>query len=679
MKTGFLKPLGAMVAAAFVFLGADGALAQVPAKIPVEAFFQNPTFRGGKLSPNGRHVALAVAHKNGRVQLVVLDAQNVANAKVVGGFSNADVGRFEWVNDNRLVFTVTDLSLAQGDVRYGAGLFAVDKDGGDFRQMAEMEAAFWQGRRLGDRELLDVNARLYGTTRDKKSDDVFVLLPVFKENSNRDFESWNIVRVNTRTRAVARQSRPGKSIAWVVDAQDVPRASVTADDDRIGVHYLDPATEKWQQLAEFNRFGGKGFEPVAVGPDGTLYVVGNTVGNDKDALFRYDLTKKAVDPEPILALPGFDFSIESTLPSFDFNSGFIMDSKRLLGLRYESDAMATIWFDPAIKAIQNKIDGLLPGTVNVLDVPLRSETPFVLVHSFSDADPGSYLLFNTETGKFAALGSVQPTVEAKQMARKDIVRYKARDGMEIPAWLTLPKGAKGKKVPLVVLVHGGPWVRGGHWTWDAESQFLASRGYAVLEPEFRGSTGYGFSHFHAGWKQWGLAMQNDVADGARWAVAQGMVDPARICIAGASYGGYATLMGLVNDPELYKCGINWVGVTDIDLMYSVVWSDFSDVHKTFGMPLLVGDRQKDAAQLKATSPLLQAARIKQPLLLAYGGADQRVPIVHGVKFRDAVQKTNADVEWAEYTDEGHGWRLVKNRVDFWTRVEKFLDKHIGAK
>jgi acetyl esterase/lipase len=668
MKIGFLKPLGAMVAAAFVFLGADGALAQAPAKIPVEAFFQNPTFRGGKLSPNGRHVALAVAHKNGRVQLVVLDAQNVASAKVVGGFSNADVGRFEWVNDNRLVFTVTDLSLAQGDVRYGAGLFAVDKDGGDFRQMAEMEAAFWQGRRLGDRELLDVNARLYGTTRDKKSDDVFVLLPVFKENSNRDFESWNIVRVNTRTRAVARQSRPGKSIAWVVDAQDVPRASVTADDDRIGVHYLDPATEKWQQLAEFNRYSGEGFWPVAVGPDGTLYVTGHTSANDKDALYRYDVSKKAFDKEPILALPGFDFS-----------GGFIMDSKRLLGLRYESDAVATAWFDPATKAVQAKVDALLPGTINVLDVPVRNELPVVLVHSYSDADPGSYMLFNTETGKLTLLGASQPAIDPKQMTRRDLVRYKARDGLEIPAWLTVPRGAKGKKVPMVVLVHGGPYMRGGHWHWDSESQFLASRGYAVLEPEFRGSVGYGFNHFRAGWKQWGLAMQNDVADGANWAVAQGIADPSRICIAGASYGGYATLMGLVNDADLYRCGVNWVGVSDIDLMYSVVWSDSSDVFKTYGMPVLVGDREKDAAQLKATSPLQQASRIKQPLMLAYGGNDRRVPIVHGVRFRDAVQKTNPNVEWVEYTEEGHGWQLVKNRVDFWTRVEKFLDKHIGAK
>jgi dipeptidyl aminopeptidase/acylaminoacyl peptidase len=263
------------------------------------------------------------------------------------------------------------------------------------------------------------------------------------------------------------------------------------------------------------------------------------------------------------------------------------------------------------------------------------------------------------------------------MAHRDFVRFKARDGLEIPAWVTVPKDGKKGPHPMVVLVHGGPWVRGGDWRWDADSQFLASRGYVVLEPEFRGSTGFGHQHFKAGWKQWGLAMQNDVADGTRWAIDKGLADPKRICIAGASYGGYATLMGLVNDPDLYRCGIEWVGVTDISLMYSISWSDTSESSKKYGMPLLVGDPEKDAAQLKATSPIAQASRIKQPLLLAYGGLDDRVPLKHGTEFRDAVTKTNPDVEWVVYPEGGHGWSLLKDNVDWWTRVEKFLARNIG--
>jgi dipeptidyl aminopeptidase/acylaminoacyl peptidase len=267
------------------------------------------------------------------------------------------------------------------------------------------------------------------------------------------------------------------------------------------------------------------------------------------------------------------------------------------------------------------------------------------------------------------------------MASKALVHYKSRDGMTIPAWLTLPQGP-GKNLPMVVLVHGGPWVRGGQWEWDADAQFLASRGYAVLEPEYRGSVGYGATLYRAGWKQWGLKMQDDIADGARWAIAQGHADAKRICIAGASYGGYATLMGLIKDADLYKCGVEWVGVSDINLMYTGTWSydsDFTDDYKRYGMPVLIGDQEKDAEQLKATSPLLRARELKQPLLMAYGGADMRVPLPHGTRFYQAVKQVNPDVEWIEYTEEGHGWKLPKNRIDFWGRVEKFLDKHIGAR
>ena len=198
--------------------------------------------------------------------------------------------------------------------------------------------------------------------------------------------------------------------------------------------------------------------------------------------------------------------------------------------------------------------------------------------------------------------------------------------------------------------------------------------------EFRGSTGFGLAHFEAGLKQWGLSMQNDIADGTRWAIAQGIANPKRICIAGASYGGYATLMGLINDPDLYQCGIEWLGVTDIELMYTGTWfskSDASPGYLRYGMPNMIGDPIKDATQLKATSPIQQAARIHHPLLLAYGRDDKRVPIYHGKKFYSAVKRTNKQVEWIDYSGEGHGWSLPKNRIDFWQRVEKFLSKYIG--
>lgn len=230
--------------------------------------------------------------------------------------------------------------------------------------------------------------------------------------------------------------------------------------------------------------------------------------------------------------------------------------------------------------------------------------------------------------------------------------------------------------PAVVLVHGGPWSRGGAWRWDPDAQFLATRGYVVIEPEFRGSTGYGNKHYRDGWKQWGQRMQDDVTDALKFAVDKGWVDPKKVCIAGASYGGYSALMGIAKTPEQYKCAVAWVAVSDPRLMYTVHWSDISDRSKLFSMPDMVGDLEKDAPMLKANSPVELAPRMKTPLLLAYGAKDWRVPIVHGEKMRAALTDAGNPPVWVVYDDEGHGWHRTRNKVDFWTRVERFLSQHL---
>ncbi|MFA9216738.1 MAG: alpha/beta hydrolase family protein, partial [Sphingomonadaceae bacterium] len=436
------------------------------------------------------------------------------------------------------------------------------------------------------------------------------------------------------------------------------------------LHYRDPLSKEWRKLVSYNGYtGGKGaFTPLAFGPDGTLYVVSHA-GQDKSAVYTYDLVNNKVADKPLIEVQGFDF-----------NGHLIMGRDKLLGVRYIGENEDTVWLDDGMKALQAEVDKKLPSTVNLLTLPQQPDTPWVMVVSYSDRQPRATLLYNRDTKALRGVGGSHPAIKVEQMGHQTVVQYPARDGLPIPARLTLPAG-RDKNLPLVVLVHGGPYVRGGSWGWDAEAQFLASRGYAVLQPEFRGSTGYGNAHFRAGWKQWGLKMQDDLADGARWAIAQGTADPHRICIAGGSYGGYATLMGLVNDPDLYRCGVDWAGVTDINLMYDGHWfisSDLPEQFKHYGMPQLIGDQQQDAAQLKATSPLQQAARIKAPLLLAYGGADLRVAIYHGPRFYKAVKDSNPQVEWIEYPEEGHGWHVPKNRLDFWRRVERFLDQQIGT-
>ena len=347
-----------------------------------------------------------------------------------------------------------------------------------------------------------------------------------------------------------------------------------------------------------------------------------------------------------------------------------------LGVRYTSDATDTTWFDAEMRAIQAKIDQRISGVINLLDVAECGCSRWILVSSYSDRQTPIYALYDRNTEQIDLIGQARPKIDSRRMTSRDFVRISARDGQAFPVHVTRPLG-KGPW-PAVLLVHGGPQIRGGSWQWDADSQFLASRGYRVLEPEFRGSTGYGAKLFRAGWKQWGLALQDDAADAARWAIAQGLADPKRLCIAGASYGGYATLMGLVRDPELYRCGVAWAAVTDIGRPYSLSWSDLPDTWKQYGMPMLIGDPQKDAAQFEATSPLKQAAGVTQPLLLAFGGSDRRVPMTHGTRFRDAVRKTNSHVEWIEYAEEGHGRFKPENRYDFWSRVEGFFARQLAA-
>lgn len=386
------------------------------------------------------------------------------------------------------------------------------------------------------------------------------------------------------------------------------------------------------------------------------------------AVFTFDYKTGKLSDKPIINTAGYDF-----------NGTFIANSEKVLGMEFSTDARSTLWFDPKMKALQERVDGLLKSTVNIISVAARSELPWVLVESYSDVQPAVWNLFNTETGAFQLIGESRPGIDPTQMATQQQITFKARDGLTVPALLTLPKGG-GKNLPIVVLVHGGPWVRGSLWGWDAESQFLASRGYVVIEPAFRGTTGFGDKHYRAGWKQWGLAMQDDVADSVKWAISQGYADANRVCIAGASYGGYATLMGLIKHPELYKCGVNWVGVSDFELFVDGHWSFKSDMDQTnreFTLPELVGDLKKDAEQLRATSPLANASKLKRPLLMAYGGLDRRVPRFHGDKFYAAVKPTNPDVELIVYPEEGHGWVLPKTRNDFYGRMEAFLERHIG--
>jgi len=638
------------------------AVAQIPAPLaPVEHFFENDAFGGAVLSPDGMFLAVRLSKPGRRDFLAVVELATKA-AKVVAEYRDADVADFQWVNDRRLVYNLRDSTDNYASYDFGPGLYAVDRDGERKKQLA--------ARNHGQNAPQPWNTLLMSQAGSQNSDWLHVERPMFDKNNK--YFGTRLRRINTVTGEGEIASEPDVEVSsFMLDARGEPRLALSNTDLQRTIYYRDETTDKWRELASYEIYKNLGSEitPIGFGRDGTLYVIARA-GDDLATLRTLDLANGTVSKEALVATAGYDFA------------GELVQNEKMLGVRFTTDALTNLWFDSTMKALQDAIDKALPRTVNLISVPARPAAPWVLVEAYSDVQPSSYFLYDTKSGQLDPIGQAYPRIDPAGMGRQRAVQFKARDGLDMSGLLTLPSGGASKNLPMVVLVHGGPWTRGSSWGWNPQSQFLASRGYAVLEVEFRGSTGFGAKHFEAGLKQWGLAMQNDLADGTRWAIGQGIADPQRICIAGASYGGYAALMGLINDPSLYRCAINWMGVTDIKLMFTGTWlskSDLSEAYLQYGMPVLIGDTKKDAAQLHATSPIQQASRIHQPVLLAYGGEDKRVPIHHGKQFYSAVKKQNSQVEWVEYSEEGHGWRLPENRIDFWRRVERFLDKQIGSR
>ncbi len=232
-------------------------------------------------------------------------------------------------------------------------------------------------------------------------------------------------------------------------------------------------------------------------------------------------------------------------------------------------------------------------------------------------------------------------------------------------------------LPTVVLMGETQWSRNGSWGWNDEVQFLASRGYLVLRPDPRGVDGFGRAHREAGARQWGRAIQDDIADAVKWSVQQGYTDPARVCIAGSGYGGYAAMMGLIRDPQVFKCGVSWSGITDIGIMFKNGWEGLAANRATTELRAMVGDPKLDAAQFNDASPLQNAARIHQPVLLAYGKEDQRVSHSDGHKFYEKLSATNPGVEWLSYSPGVSDWKTQANRIDLWRHIEAFLGRNIG--
>jgi dienelactone hydrolase len=635
----------------------------------VASFFQTPQIDHVTLSPEGGYVAMAVILPSGSRALVVRNTAKPTEATMVSQLDPTMAGYYavHWVNEQRIGFTVKNLNLGS---QTNLDEFAVDRDGANMKHLINGNWAQKPEKEIGSlqfKRMLTADYAFHSVTYDG-SDDIIVEKYTWN-NTDLGPASSRLYRLNTRSAMVSASyegAQPESTLGWITDGNAVPRIAMSVVKGRCFSWYRKPSETTWTQMDSGVCYQSKRFTPLFFdGPD-TLFV--RAVHNDLAALFRYDLNTMKLAGEPIVETPGFDFSGE---PVIDYAS------KRLVGLHLNTDAGATVWLNPTLKAEQAKIDAALPGAINTITCARQClSAPVLLVQSTSDRQPTLYALYARASGQMIGLGNVHPDIAPARMGGRGFHRYAARDGRSIPAYVTLPPGKASGPRPAVVLVHGGPGVRGASWEWDDEAAFLASRGYVVIQPEFRGGAGFGSAHFEAGWRQWGGAMQDDLADAALWAVKQGWADPKRIGIMGASYGGYATLMGLIKDPQIFRAGVEWAGVTDINLMFTSFKSDASEENLGYTMRTLIGDPDKDADLFRKNSPLARAAEITQPLLMAHGSDDVRVPVVHALRFKDAVQANNSKVTSIMYDNEGHGWRNERTRIDFWQRVEAFLDKNL---
>ncbi|HET9822985.1 MAG TPA: alpha/beta fold hydrolase [Burkholderiaceae bacterium] len=656
--------LACLTVALYLLTGLTAAHAQEPP--PIASFFGRASLLGVTPSPSGRWLASRVDPGDGSpTRLVISDLRNETPAKVVAAFSRAHVTSVTWVNEDLLVFEIApDLVQAYG-ARY-SGLASVTRDGESLRLLVKMS---WDTEYAAPgAQPLEANHVLLALG-EPGSDEIIV--GEYQYDARGEYRGIRPLALNARDRSRRSlgEHLPINAQRWMFDHRGRPRLATTRDGDVLTYHWFDLAQKAWRKIADFKVLDSP-FEPLFIVGDDQLYV--QITRSSKDAedagevrRFDFETLKPAADA--LVATPGYS---ENVWPVIDRRDG------SLRGLNVLVDVRARVWLRPGDQALQSTIDAKLPGRINRMLCARCDELEAVVVYSYSDRVPGDYLLYHPKRDEWQRIGKARPAIDADRMSPLSLHRVKARDGLEIPVWITRPADSKPAR-PAVVLVHGGPWVRGSEWRWDAEAQFLASRGYVVVEPEFRGSTGYGTRLFRAGFRQWGRAMQDDVTDALKFAVDQGWVDPKRVCIAGASYGGYATLMGLVKDPDQYRCGVAWVAVSDPSMMFSVFWSDITEVSKRYSYKRLIGDPEVDAAMFKAISPLEQASRIKAPVLLAYGALDRRVPIVHGEKMREALLKAGQKPEWVVYQNEHHGWSRDETRLDFWQRVEKFLAQHLG--
>lgn len=627
-----------------------------PKAIPLADFARHAQFQDIKISPDGHYFAAKVRKDSGNLGLVILDRNKGLAMVSAMDFDGKDsLGEFNWANNERLVMSLTRQSGALDAPSATGELYAMNADGSKKKMLFGYRA---------EREAMRAGASVVSWLPE---DDKQILITSQPFDVTDAFYP-TVYRLNIYSGRLVRVTRPpvrGNHV--VADGQGNVRFAVGADlrnANETVVAYRDQNGEDWKILEHFAEEDG-GFLPLAFLADGKRVLGLSDRKADTKGIAIYDpeagketliFRDKEVDASPI-------FSIEKGFP------------KEVVGASIEKGLPEIVFIDTeGSTAFRADLKGLIAAfpqqRVNITSVT-RDDKLYV-VHVSADNDTGEFYLFDREAKQVRFLLSAMPWLEPNSLARTQAVNYKARDGQSLSGYLTLPQG-KSKALPLVMMPHGGPHGVRDNWGYDPYVQVLASRGYAVFQPNFRGSGGFGNAFLSAGYKQWGTLMIDDMTDGVNYLIGQGVVDKDRICTMGGSYGGYAAVMSAEREPDLYRCAVGYVGVYDLEMLSSNPGAYNGLGSDNFRKKVLPDSE----AELRAQSPRYQVAKLKAPVLIVAGGEDQIAPIEHSEALRDAMKAAGKPYEWYVEPKEGHGFYKPAHREELYKRVLTFLDKHIG--
>ncbi|MCH7509741.1 MAG: S9 family peptidase [Proteobacteria bacterium] len=637
--------------------------------IPTEDLFKPSEFSNVRMSPDGMFIA-AIARtpaQPGGQNLIVMDLSD-RSVKVLTGYPEDEVTRFWWVTDERLVFMINrDYESRTKSAEY-LGTYAINRDGSRGRQIHEP----FEGDRRGGRSIGGAGTgRIGGIREDFRILDIWWSNPeyILVQKISQRFRFPDVYKVNVNTGHMRKLTINDNDIMnWYVDYQGRPRVGYSTGSDRddliFDVVYRPENGEEWKSIVTgtYGDFSLHGFDQ-----DNRHIFVSSRNGGDRLKLYRVDgetgeLGKPLVS-DPVYDVDGQLISTRAGKPLF---------------FRYQTDKPRTLFFEQDWADRQAVIDGALPDAVNYIYDWDDKEIRF-LIYSWSDRQVGDYYLLDEKAGKLSFILSSAAWLDKDDMAPMLPISFAARDGLNIHGYLTLPVNSGDGPFPLVLNPHGGPYgVRDG-WDFNREVQFLANRGYAVLQVNYRGSGGYGASFEHDAHKRWGLEMQDDLTDAVLWAIDQGYTKHGKVCIYGASYGGYATLMGLVKTPELFSCGIDYVGVSDINTFYVDIKTKNSVSGQDQDLNWFhwaIGDPGKDKERFYETSPINHVEKIQAPLLIIHGVFDPIVPVEHSRRLVGKLKSAGKEFEYHEKRYEAHGFRTPANQADLYDMIDKFLAKHI---